>query len=72
MSGNLPFGFNPGDSDDSGNGGDGGSGTPSPFGAGGFDPSSMDMAQFGAALQQLMQRSKSAQLCSGPPLACLA
>ena len=34
MSGNLPFGFNPGDSDDSGNGGDGGSGVPGPFGAG--------------------------------------
>jgi putative hydrolase len=59
MSGNLPFGFNPGDSDDSGNGGDGGSGTPNPFGEGGFDPSQMDMAQFGAALQQLGQMLQS-------------
>ena len=56
MSGNLPFGFNPGDSDDSGDGGDG---TPNPFGAGGFDPSQMDMAQFGAALQQLGQMLQS-------------
>jgi putative hydrolase len=59
MSGNLPFGFNPGDSDDSGDGGDGGSGVPGPFGAGGFDPSQMDMAQFGAALQQLGQMLQS-------------
>jgi len=54
MTGNLPFGFNPGDDDGtgSGSGGSGGSGA-NPFGAGGFDPANMDMAQFGAALQQL-------------------
>ena len=47
MSGNVPFGFNPGDSDDDD------SGVPNPFGAGGFDPANLDMAQLGAALQQL-------------------
>ncbi len=56
MSGNLPFGFDPGDGDD---GPGDGPGTPNPFGAGGFDPSSMDMAQFGAALQQLGQMLQS-------------
>ncbi|HEY5136844.1 MAG TPA: zinc-dependent metalloprotease [Candidatus Nanopelagicales bacterium] len=56
MSGDVPFGFTPGEGDDPG---DGGPGVPSPFGAGGFDPSSMDMAQFGAALQQLGQMLQS-------------
>jgi putative hydrolase len=56
MSGNVPFGFTPGEGDDAG---DGGSGRPNPFGARGFDPSSMDMAQFGAALQQLGQMLQS-------------
>ena len=56
MSGNLPFGFNPGDDD--GTGDSGGSGA-NPFGAGGFDPTNMDMAQFGAALQQLGQMMQS-------------
>jgi putative hydrolase len=65
MSGNLPFGFNPGDSDDAGNGGDGGSGTPNPFGPGGFDPSNLDMAQFGAALQQLGQMLQSGGATDG-------
>jgi len=65
MSGNLPFGFNPGDSDDSGGGGDGGSGTPNPFGPGGFDPSNLDMAQFGAALQQLGQMLQSGGATDG-------
>jgi putative hydrolase len=65
MSGNLPFGFNPGDSDDSGPGGDGGSGTPNPFGPGGFDPSNLDMAQFGAALQQLGQMLQSGGATDG-------
>jgi putative hydrolase len=66
MSGNLPFGFNPGDSDDSGDGGgDGGSGTPNPFGPGGFDPSNLDMAQFGAALQQLGQMLQSGGATDG-------
>ncbi|MBI1376799.1 MAG: hydrolase [Frankiales bacterium] len=53
MSGNLPFGFTPGDGDDEPGG------PVNPFGAGGFDPSSMDMAQFGAALQQLGQMLQS-------------
>ncbi len=48
MSGDLPFGFTPpGDGDDDGPGAAG------PFGPGGFDPANLDMAQFGAALQQL-------------------
>jgi putative hydrolase len=45
MSGDVPFGFTPRDDDEGG--------TPNPFGAGGFDPNNLDMAQFGAALQQL-------------------
>ena len=59
MSGNLPFGFNPGDPDDSGDGGGGADGGSNPFGAGGFDPSKMDMTQLGAALQQLGQMLQS-------------
>ena len=43
MSGNLPFGFNPGDPDDSGDGGGGADSGSNPFGTGGFDPSKMDM-----------------------------
>ncbi len=46
MSGNLPFGFDPGDGDDDSAG-------RNPFGPGGFDPSKLDMTQLGAALQQL-------------------
>jgi putative hydrolase len=48
MSGNVPFGFSPDEPDDENKpvGGPGGM----PFG---FDPSSMDMTQIGAALQQL-------------------
>ncbi|CAB5039064.1 MAG: hydrolase [Actinobacteria bacterium] len=56
MSGNMPFGFGPGDGDDDGSGG---TGPVNPFGAGGFDPSSLDMAQIGAALQQLGQMMQS-------------
>lgn len=54
---NLPFGFTPRDPDDEGGSGSGGpgGGTPNPFafGAGGFDPSNLDMSQLGAAMQQL-------------------
>jgi putative hydrolase len=80
MSGNLPFGFNPGDSDDDGargaggsggqsggsGGSGGGSGPVNPFGAGGFDPANLDMAQFGAALQQLGQMLQSGGGDSSP------
>jgi putative hydrolase len=54
MSGNLPFGFDPGDDDGSGQG----PGS-NPFGAEGFDPSKLDMTQLGAALQQLGQMLQS-------------
>ena len=54
---NLPFGFAPRDPDDenggAGSGGSGGTPNPFGFGAGGFDPSNLDMSQLGAAMQQL-------------------
>jgi putative hydrolase len=54
MSGDVPFGFNPGDEDDANR-----PAPQNPFGAGGFDPANLDMAQFGAALQQLGQMLQS-------------
>ena len=65
MSGDVPFGFAPRDPDDES--GDGNPGTPFGFGGlSGFDPSQLDMAQFGAALQQLGQMMQSGGIDSGP------
>jgi putative hydrolase len=73
MSGDVPFGFTPPGPDDEGSeGGSGsggisgpgeGAGSPTPFG---FDPSSLDMSQIGAAMQQLGAMLQSGGGDTGP------